>query len=171
MKTPRTTFAAPFVLVIGCGQPQEHASTPRHVEVMVDADLVAHEPIDAAVDAPIDAPWDGLTPAERCRLPPQISHVYCNPPPPEKPKPSPPPQTRRFLTYQIQGGDVVATVGVGSDQEIDKDWKATVVDVNDHPVPNAEAVIVRVDKRQTVVRVKKVVSDDMRDLRLRLTPP
>ena len=176
MRKPRSSFAAPFVLVIGCGQPQEHAATPhRHhhhprVADVSDARPIeepagepTEEAIDAAVHAPIDAIGDGVSLTEQCRNPTQY-HVICNPPPPTR---------SRVLSYSIQGDVLMVMAGSGSDQGINKDWKATVVEPDGTLVHKSEAVIVRVDKTRTLVAVKKLTVDELQggDLRINFSPP
>ena len=180
MRRPRTTFAAPFVFVIGCGQPQDHVASPhRHhhhhdrvAQAVIDAGTIdepidasidepIEEPTDAAVRVPIDAVGDGVSIEEQCRKP-EIYHVYCNPPRPTE---------GRIVRAEIQGDKVAVTVALGSDQGVTKTWKVVVVDGHGVAIAGGVGDIVRVDRRATVIVVRLSLDQVNSSGRVRLSAP
>jgi len=105
-----------------------------------------------------------------CPKPPDKRVKACKPsdwgPCPDKKKPDPEnpncpvggePVVGRVIQKVQQGGDLLITVGAGTDQGVGKSWKAQVVrgnDVNEAAVPGGEVTIVRVDKTTTTAKTR-----------------
>jgi hypothetical protein len=150
VKKPRTAFAAPFVVVLGCGQPHER---PRHPEPSEDEEIARPAVIDAAVDAPVDSPPDASTApidaagpvkvslAEQCKDY-QRYRVICNPPRPFRAK---------VVRVEVQGDAYVVTFDKGSNEGVTKESRIRFVDDLDRK-SSAECRIIRVQERQTICR-------------------
>lgn len=175
----RTRFAAPFVMVVGCGAPSERAVAP----VVAPADAEAVASIDPPPDAPIDAPIDAaipppmivrgtancpgfIDPTFKCpqRRDPNERMPTCNPPRPSRA----PMYDVRVIAREIQGPDVAVRLAIGKRDGIDNRWHATLVTDDGDEVPNTSASVLRIDERMTVVRVRGAVPD--RIVRVRLKP-
>jgi hypothetical protein len=112
----------------------------------------------------VEACWKTMP----CPRPPDMRVKACKPsdfpPCPDKRNPDPnnpnclvpaEPVLGRVIGREIQGGDTVLRIGVGSDQGISKNgWRAMVVDGNERPVSGGEVSIVRVDKVRVVGKTK-----------------
>jgi len=105
-----------------------------------------------------------------CPKPPDKRVKSCKPPDwppcPDKKHPDPEnpncpaggePVVGRVLQKVLQQGELVITIGAGSDQGVGKTWKGQIVkgsDVNDAAVPGGDVTIVRVDKTTTTAKTK-----------------
>jgi hypothetical protein len=135
---------------------------------------------------PPDAPPDRPGCSHRCPTPPDVENPACwktmpCPVPPDRrvracdvPIDPPPrkPVVARVINKMTEDSDLIVTVGAGTDQSVGKGWRATVVRSQDGPpVPGGEAVIIRVDKHVTIVRVKLTVDQLNAAPWIRLQPP
>ncbi|HEU0034133.1 MAG TPA: hypothetical protein VFQ53_26075 [Kofleriaceae bacterium] len=67
------------------------------------------------------------------------------------------PVVGRIIGKEVQGGDLIIRIGIGSDQGVSKGWVGTVIkgpDLTDRAVPGGDVSIVRIDKAVTVARIK-----------------
>lgn len=81
------------------------------------------------------------------------------------------PVTARVLKNEIQGGDLIITIGAGSNSGISKGWRATVLRGDtDTPLSGGDVTIVRVDKNATVGRVKLTTDQIKANDRVKLSP-
>jgi hypothetical protein len=101
----------------------------------------------------------------KCR---PIGKVICNPPRPPTGNP-PAPMKQRIVKYELQGSALILTVPVGSDQGLENGWRVELIDDADRPVAG-DAVIIRVSKRQTLIRAT-ITPDQAARLRVRLSAP
>ena len=84
------------------------------------------------------------------------------------------PVVGRIIGKEVQGGDLIVRVGVGSDQGIKKGWTGTVIkggDVSANAVSGGDVVIVRIDKAVTVVKLKLTPDQISATPWVRLSPP
>jgi len=133
-------------------------------------------------DAQNEACWDKICPnpptsrSKKC-----MQNVAANFPPCDKQNPNPenpkcsakdPPVTGRVIKNEVQGGNVVLTVAVGSDQNVAKGWNGKVLrGDSDTPLDGGECNVVRVGKRETVCTVKLTVDQIAQNPRVKLSPP
>ena len=80
----------------------------------------------------------------------------------------PAPLVGRVVAIQVMGGDTVLTVALGSDAGIDHTWAATLLS-NDKPLH--DLVIIRVNKRTTIVKLTMTFDQIPANLRVRFRPP
>lgn len=86
------------------------------------------------------------------------------------PDPSPKaPIIGRVLKIELTGAEVIATAGVGTDQGVARTDVCAFIDAQDKPVP-ADCIIIRVDKRTTIVKTK-LTMDQIKILRVKFTAP
>lgn len=143
----RHTFAAPFVLVVGCSGAAPAPLPPPPLR----PDPV---PIDAAVDAAALAPDAALPDPEHvprlvvdpCKLPADPSNPACNPRRPVS-------FEARILEYVREGAGLIIKVGVTGDARVDPGWRASLLDRDGQIVETARLAIVRVDRRQVTIRI------------------
>ena len=82
------------------------------------------------------------------------------------------PVTGRVLKNEVQGGELVITIGAGSNQGIQKTWKATVLrGETETPLPGGEVTVVRLDKGFIVGKVKLTADQIKENYRVKFTPP
>jgi hypothetical protein len=66
-----------------------------------------------------------------------------------------PPVKGRVLSVSVSGTDTIVEISVGSDQGVKKDWKCKVLRGETEAfMDGGDAMIIRVDKRQTVLKVR-----------------
>jgi hypothetical protein len=88
-----------------------------------------------------------------------------------KPLPPPEPVIARIVDTQIDGDGTIITIGVGSDDGIDRDWRLEVIDKKNRPVANGRGVVVRLAKNLTIAKVKLTRDQVQHNPRVRLTEP
>jgi hypothetical protein len=119
-----------------------------------------------------------------CPNPPTIRAPACKPrdfPPCNPAAPDPEnyncnkkadPIVGRIISNQVQGGDTVITVAVGSDQGVTREWRGQVLRGDSNtPLDGGDVTVINVGKRQTVARVHLTVDIIAHNLRVKLGPP
>jgi hypothetical protein len=83
-----------------------------------------------------------------------------------------PPVIGRIINSSIQGGNVIVTIGAGSNSGIQDKWRATVLrgDSNE-PLAGGDIEVVRVDKAVTVGKVRLTTDQLLANSRVRLSAP
>jgi len=82
------------------------------------------------------------------------------------------PVTGKILHPEVQGGDVLITIGVGTDQGVGKGWKGHVLRGDTEGfLDGGDVTVIRVGKRETLVRVHLTVDQINQNQRVKLTPP
>ncbi len=82
------------------------------------------------------------------------------------------PLTVRVIKNDVQGGELIITIGGGSGVGIQKDWHAVILrGDSDRPLSGGEVTVVRVDKTFTVGKVKLTTDQIKENPRVRLSPP
>jgi hypothetical protein len=82
------------------------------------------------------------------------------------------PVTARVLKNEVQSGELVITIGAGSNSGIQKGWKATVLrGETETPLPGGDVVVVRVDKGVVVGKVHLTADQIKENYRVKFTPP
>jgi hypothetical protein len=102
----------------------------------------------------------------KCR---PVGKVICNPPRPPTGNP-PAPMKQRIVKYEQQGTSLILTVPVGSDEGVANGWHVQLIDDADRALAGTEAVIIRVSKRQTLIRAT-ITPDQAARSRVRLSAP
>jgi len=95
-------------------------------------------------------------------------------PDPENPKCSikADPITGRVIKNEVQGGDVVITIAVGSDQGVGKGWTGRVLrGDSENPLDGGDVTVIRVGKRETVGKVRLTTDQVSANPRVKLSPP
>jgi hypothetical protein len=71
------------------------------------------------------------------------------------PEYEPDPVVGRIVGLEIIGDEAVITVALGSDNAIGKTWKAHLLaGKTKEPLPGGEAIIIRIDRRSSVLKTK-----------------
>jgi len=82
------------------------------------------------------------------------------------------PVTGKILHPEVQGSDVLITIGVGTDQGVQKGWKGHVLRGDtDSYLDGGDVAVIRVGKRETLGRVHLTVDQINQNQRVKLTPP
>ena len=69
------------------------------------------------------------------------------------PKMRPDPVTGRVVDLEVSGDARVVTVMAGSDKGVAKTWHARLLEGDStKPLPDGEAIIIRIDKRTTIIK-------------------
>lgn len=76
----------------------------------------------------------------------------------------------RVAKIDVQGPDVIITLGVGSDQGVGRDWHGVVL-LADTEKPLADIVLVQISKHQCTARVPLTANNVSNNPRVRLTAP
>ena len=83
-----------------------------------------------------------------------------------------PPVLGRVLKTEIQGGDVVITIGAGTSAGVQKDWRGVVLrGESTTPLAGGDITIVRVDKGLTTAKVKLTIDQVKENPRVKLSAP
>lgn len=83
-----------------------------------------------------------------------------------------PPVIGRIIGNNIQGSDVIVTIGVGTNSGVQKTWGATVLrGDSDQPLAGGEVTVIRVDKGVTVGKVHLTTDQLTANSRVRLSAP
>lgn len=80
----------------------------------------------------------------------------------------------RILQKQVQGSDLIITIGVGTNQGVKPTWTGTIIkgpSVGDGAVPGGAIIVVRVDTDRTVARIKLTADQISATPYVRLSPP
>jgi hypothetical protein len=80
----------------------------------------------------------------------------------------------RVIGKEVQGGDLIVKVGIGSDQGVKKDWVGAVLtgpSLTDRAFPGGDAKIIRIDKAVTVVKVRLTPDQIDQNKNIRFSPP
>jgi hypothetical protein len=123
--------------------------------------------------------WDKVCPtpptakAKACKL---SSFPPCDPtaPDPDNPKCNvkAAPVVGRIIGNQVQGSDVLITIGLGSEKGVAKGWTGKVLrGDSDAPLDGGEITIIRVDKRATLGKVHLNIDQLEANGRVKLSPP
>jgi len=82
------------------------------------------------------------------------------------------PVTARVLKKEVQGADLVITIGAGTNAGIGKGWRATVLRGDtDAPLAGGEVTIIRVDKGATIGKVHLTADQLQANGNVKLSPP
>ncbi len=82
------------------------------------------------------------------------------------------PVTTRVLKNEVQGSEVILTIGAGTNQGIAKTWKANVLrGDSDQPLPGGDVTIIRVDKAATIGKVRLTTDQIKANDRVKFSPP
>jgi hypothetical protein len=82
------------------------------------------------------------------------------------------PVAAKILNMEQRGADVIVTVGVGTNNNVDATWGLHVLIGNtDQPIANGTATIIRVEKTRLVARVHLTLDQVNGNQRVVLTPP
>jgi hypothetical protein len=82
------------------------------------------------------------------------------------------PVTARVIKNEVQGSDVLITIGIGSDGNVAKDWKGQVLrGDSDAPLDNGTVTVIRVSNKQTIGRVHLTTDQISANPRVKLSPP
>jgi hypothetical protein len=72
----------------------------------------------------------------------------------------------------VQGGDVVVTIAVGSDQGVGKGWTGRVLrGDSETAMDGGEVTVIRVGKRETIGKVKLTTDQVAANPKVKLSPP
>jgi hypothetical protein len=83
-----------------------------------------------------------------------------------------PPVIGRIINSSIQGGNVIVTIGAGTNSGIATTWKATVLrGDSDQPLAGGDIDVVRVDKAVTIGKVRLTTDQLLSNSRVRLSAP
>jgi hypothetical protein len=185
MRRRRVHFAAPFVLIVGCGGAAHPRPDPDEDETVAASATPADAAPDASTDAAVDAPPDAFdakalyqATCRPCEDP--NCHATCNPPPPSADTPCgwrgkrcAPPRpadvNARIIGVQIQGADSIIVVGRGADLGVAKDWRAQLLLDSGKLVDAIPLEIIEV--RATTTRIRLHGTFEGRLRMVRLSPP
>lgn len=94
-------------------------------------------------------------------------------PTPPPPPPSAPmtPLSTRVISYQIEGKDVIITLGLGSDGGVATGSRGHLVDDRGRSVPHGDFTILRVDRRTSIAKVKVPIAVVEHGARAIIEPP
>ena len=116
-------------------------------------------------------------PDRRVRACLRVFETDCSRPDPDRPAdlcppPRPIPVIARIIATAVSGGEVIVTIGRGSDDQIARTWRAEVLrGDSDQPLLGGSVLVIRVDKRTVIGKVrlpKELLFDNSR---VRLSPP
>ncbi len=80
--------------------------------------------------------------------------------------------TTRVMKNEVQGGDLIITIGAGSNSGVKKGWTATMLrGESDTPLPGGDVTIVRIDKGSTIGKVQLTADQVKVNYRVKLSPP
>jgi hypothetical protein len=83
-----------------------------------------------------------------------------------------PPVIGRIINSSIQGGNVIVTIGAGTNSGIATTWKATVLrGDSDQPLAGGDIDLVRVDRAVTIGKVRLTTDQLLSNSRVRLSAP
>lgn len=83
-----------------------------------------------------------------------------------------PPVTTRVMKNEVQGGDLIITIGAGSNSGVKKGWTAIMLrGESDSPLPGGDITIVRIDKGSTIGKVQLTADQVKVNYRVKLSPP
>ena len=83
-----------------------------------------------------------------------------------------PPVIGRIIGNNVQGSDVIITIGAGTNSGVQKTWGAHVLRGDtDQPLAGGEVTVIRVDKGVTVGKVHLTTDQLSQNSRVRLSPP
>jgi hypothetical protein len=79
----------------------------------------------------------------------------------------------RVLKADVQGSDVIITIGIGSDQGVGKSgWRGTMLrGDSESPLSGGDITIIKVDKRQTIGKVRLTTDQVNQNPWVKLSPP
>jgi hypothetical protein len=129
-----------------------------------------------------EACWDKICPSPpTSRSKACMRNVAKNFPPCDKSNPDPDnpkcnekaaPVTGRVIKTEVQGGDVVVTIAVGSDQGVGKGWTGRVLrGDSETAMDGGEVTVIRVGKRETIGKVKLTTDQVAANPKVKLSPP
>lgn len=123
--------------------------------------------------------WDKV-----CPNPPTIRAKACKPrdfPPCNPSNPDPEnfncnkkadPVKGRVIATQMQGGETIITIGIGSDAGVTRDWKGQVLRGDSNtPMEGGEVTVINVGKRQTAGKTRLTTDQVSANPNVRLAPP
>lgn len=83
-----------------------------------------------------------------------------------------PPVIARVLKTEIQGGDVLITIGSGTASGVQKDWRGVVLRGDGNaPLAGGDVTIIRVDKGLTTGKVRLTIDQIKENPRVKLSAP
>jgi len=83
-----------------------------------------------------------------------------------------PPVVGRIIQNNVSGGDVIITIGAGTNSGVQKTWGASVLrGDSDQPLAGGEVTVIRVDKSVTVGKVHLTTDQIASNPRVRLSAP
>jgi len=76
------------------------------------------------------------------------------------------------MKNEVQGGDLIITIGAGSNSGVKKGWTAVMLrGESDSPLPGGDITIVRIDKASTIGKVQLTADQVKVNYRVKLSPP
>lgn len=140
------------------------ASSRELADARARADAAAKQP--PPVQCPPGSLFDPA--AKQC-----VAIAVATPPPvPPPPPPPPPPVVARIVKVSIDGDGVVCTIGIGSEAGVARTWRAEILrGESTAPLVGGKGVVLRVDRRTTLVRVKTTTDVVKDNPNVRLSPP
>jgi hypothetical protein len=83
-----------------------------------------------------------------------------------------PPVIARIIGNNVQGSEVIITIGAGSNSGVQKNWGASVLrGESDQPLAGGDVTVIRVDKAVTVGKVRLTTDQLSANSRVRLAAP
>jgi len=83
-----------------------------------------------------------------------------------------PPVVTRIINSQIQGSEVIVTIGAGQNSGVAPNWTAHVLSGgSDQPLAGGDIKVIRVDKAVTVGKVKLTADQLLANPRVKLAAP
>lgn len=132
-------------------------------------------------DINIEACWSKMPcptpPDKRVRACTKDKWPDCNPKAPDMTNPNctgfkAPPVNARIIGNSVQSGEVIITIGAGTNSGVAKNWTATVMRGDtDSPLAGGDVQIIRVDKGVTVGKVKLTTDQISANSRVKLQAP
>jgi hypothetical protein len=82
------------------------------------------------------------------------------------------PVTARIVKNEVQGSDVIITIGAGTNSGIQKGWRGYVLRGDtDQPLPGGDIAIVRIDKGVTIGKVHLTTDQVSQNSKVKMSPP
>jgi hypothetical protein len=82
------------------------------------------------------------------------------------------PVVTRIMKNEVQGSDLIITIGAGSNSGVKKGWKANVLrGESDSPLSGGDVTIIRIDKGTTIGKVQLTNDQIKTNFRVKLSPP
>jgi hypothetical protein len=83
-----------------------------------------------------------------------------------------PPKTGRVIAVNVQGSEVLITIGIGSDAGVGKDWTGQVLQGDsDNPLNGGDLVVVSVRKKETIAKAHLTTDQVNQNPKVKLSPP